>query len=115
MKSRYELTLKVEVMVTTDKPQLSKELRDKVALAYSSAVLTWGHSVEDGEYEIFGKDAVFFEEDDDDLQPCQVSSQQNLTLTDAERECVEWAEDIAGNCEEFDRVDTLRNLLERTK
>jgi hypothetical protein len=36
-------------------------------------------------------------------------------LTDAERECLEWAEEIAGNCEEFDRVDTLRNLLERTK
>jgi hypothetical protein len=28
---------------------------------------------------------------------------------------VEWAEELAGNCEEFDRVDTLRNLLERTK
>jgi|LakMenEpi03Aug12_release.lakeMendotaPanAssembly.Ray.scaffolds.fasta_scaffold140770_6 hypothetical protein len=37
------------------------------------------------------------------------------TLTDEEREAVEWAEELAGNCEEFDRVDTLRNLLERTK
>ena len=36
-----------------------------------------------------------------------------LTLTDAERECLEWAEELAGNCEEFDRVDTLRGLLER--
>lgn len=36
-------------------------------------------------------------------------------LTDAERECLEWAEEIAGNCEEFDRVATLRGLLERTK
>ena len=38
-----------------------------------------------------------------------------FTLTDEEREAVEWAEELAGNCEEFDRVDTLRNLLERTK
>jgi hypothetical protein len=38
-----------------------------------------------------------------------------LALTDEEREAVEWAEELAGNCEEFDRVDTLRNLLERTK
>jgi len=37
------------------------------------------------------------------------------TLTDGERECLEWAEEIAGNCEEFDRVYTLRGLLERTK
>lgn len=36
-----------------------------------------------------------------------------LRLTDAERECLEWAEEIAGNCEEFDRVSTLRGLLER--
>jgi len=36
-------------------------------------------------------------------------------LTDGERECLQWAEEIAGNCEEFDRVNTLRNLLERTK
>jgi hypothetical protein len=36
-------------------------------------------------------------------------------LTEAERECLEWAEELAGNCEEFDRVNTLRNLLERTK
>jgi hypothetical protein len=34
-------------------------------------------------------------------------------LTDEERECLEWAEEIAGNCEEFGRVDTLRGLLER--
>ena len=34
-------------------------------------------------------------------------------LTDGERECLQWAEKIAGNCEEFDRVDTLRALLER--
>ena len=34
-------------------------------------------------------------------------------LTDAERECLVWAEDIAGNCEEFDRVEVLRGLLER--
>jgi hypothetical protein len=40
---------------------------------------------------------------------------KRLRLTDAEREAVEWAEELAGNCEEFDRVDTLRNLLERTK
>jgi hypothetical protein len=39
----------------------------------------------------------------------------DATLTDEEREAVEWAEELAGNCEEFDRVDTLRNLLERTK
>jgi hypothetical protein len=36
-------------------------------------------------------------------------------LTDAERECLEWAEELAGNCEEFDRVDTLRSLLERSQ
>lgn len=36
-----------------------------------------------------------------------------VTLTDAEREALEWAEEIAGNCEEFDRVDTLRGLRER--
>lgn len=35
------------------------------------------------------------------------------TLTDSERECLEWAAEIAGNCEEFDRVSTLRGLLER--
>ena len=35
------------------------------------------------------------------------------TLTDEERECLEWAEEIAGNCEEFGRVATLRGLLER--
>lgn len=39
----------------------------------------------------------------------------SLRLTDAEREAVEWAEEIAGNCEEFDRVATLRGLLERFK
>jgi hypothetical protein len=38
-----------------------------------------------------------------------------LRLADEERECLEWAEEIAGNCEEFDRVDTLRGLLERLK
>jgi hypothetical protein len=38
-----------------------------------------------------------------------------LRLTDAEREAVKWAEEIAGNCEEFDRVATLRGLLERLK
>lgn len=37
----------------------------------------------------------------------------SLRLTDAERECLEWAEEIAGNCEEFDRVSTLRGLLDR--
>jgi hypothetical protein len=36
-----------------------------------------------------------------------------LTLTDAERECLEWAAKIAGNCEDFDRADTLRGLLDR--
>jgi hypothetical protein len=36
-------------------------------------------------------------------------------LTDEERECLEWAEELAGNCEEFGRVATLRSLLERTK
>lgn len=36
-----------------------------------------------------------------------------LCLTDEERECLEWAEEIAGNCEEFGRVSTLRGLLER--
>ena len=35
------------------------------------------------------------------------------TLTAAERECLEWAEEIAGNCEEFDRVEALRGLLDR--
>ena len=38
---------------------------------------------------------------------------ERLRLTDAERECLVWAEDIAGNCEEFDRVEVLRGLLER--
>jgi hypothetical protein len=38
---------------------------------------------------------------------------ERATLTDAERECLEWAEEIAGNCEEFDRVPTLRGLLEK--
>lgn len=38
-----------------------------------------------------------------------------LRLTDEERECLEWAEEIAGNCEEFSRVEVLRGLLERTK
>jgi hypothetical protein len=38
---------------------------------------------------------------------------ETVRLTDVERECLEWAEEIAGNCEEFDRVDTLRSLLER--
>lgn len=37
------------------------------------------------------------------------------TLTDEERECLEWAAEIAGNCEEFGRVATLRGLLERLK
>jgi hypothetical protein len=36
-----------------------------------------------------------------------------LRLTEAERECLEWAEEIAGNCEEFGRVEVLRGLLER--
>ena len=50
------------------------------------------------------------------LRNCEaVPLYRQPTLTDAERECLEWAEEIAGNCEEFDRVDTLRILLERLK
>ena len=40
-------------------------------------------------------------------------SAPTTTLTNEERECLEWAEELAGNCEEFGRVDTLRGLLER--
>ena len=40
---------------------------------------------------------------------------ERLRLTDAERDCLEWAEEIAGNCEEFDRVEVLRGLLAKTK
>lgn len=58
---------------------------------------------------------------DPDLLAAEVRRLRNVLaaddpwLTDAERECVKWAEEIAGNCEEFDRVATLRGLLERTK
>ena len=49
--------------------------------------------------------------------PCQDSSQKNLTLTDAEREAIEFALDrlrgtLRGN-EECDHAATLRGLLER--
>ena len=43
----------------------------------------------------------------------QFSVDARPTLTDMERECLKWAEEIAGNCEEFDRVEVLRGLLAR--
>jgi len=51
--------------------------------------------------------------DGGDIVPLYIQPQP--ALTDEERECLEWAEEIAGNCEEFDRVNTLRSLLERLK
>ena len=54
-------------------------------------------------------------EQDATLSVCDgnVTVTMDATLTDTERECLEWAEEIAGNCEEFDRVSTLCGLLER--
>lgn len=48
------------------------------------------------------------------LQNAAIRSGDVATLNDAERECLEWAEEIAGNCEEFGRVEVLRGLLGRT-
>ena len=45
--------------------------------------------------------------------PCQDFSQNNLTLTDAEREAVAWAEDCADSQREWKIGATLRGLLER--
>ena len=45
--------------------------------------------------------------------PAQDNGANRDTLSGSERECLEWAEELAGNCEEFDRVKVLRGLLER--
>jgi hypothetical protein len=46
--------------------------------------------------------------------PCQFSSQQTLTLTDEEREAVEWAASCASD-REHPAEATLRSLLDRTE
>ena len=45
--------------------------------------------------------------------PCQVSSQKNLTLTDEEREAVEWFARHSNHGMSMRRSATLRGLLER--
>lgn len=62
----------------------------------------------------FATDASVFDDAADAIEKLRAEIAR-LRLSDAERECLEWAEELAGNCEEFGRVDTLRGLLERTK
>jgi hypothetical protein len=54
-------------------------------------------------------------EQDATLSVCDgaVTVQVEATLTDAEREAVEWA--IVSGCNRAGQADTLRGLLERTK
>jgi hypothetical protein len=45
--------------------------------------------------------------------PCQDSSQENFTLTDAEREAIEWAAKQMKYIRADNAAATLRSLLER--
>jgi hypothetical protein len=52
---------------------------------------------------------------DEPSTPSEGTRQEGCTLTDAEREAIDWAAYAAEKWYEHTAADTLRGLLERTK